>query len=109
MRIGMQVWGSDGDIRPMLALDRGLQASGHDVSLVVTSVDDKDYRNLFQASGLDYLRVPPRLGVDIDNIMRTMGGSDNNLVILRCSMNSSSPFWMKCIQLPPIYVMKANW
>jgi UDP:flavonoid glycosyltransferase YjiC (YdhE family) len=87
MRIGMQVWGSDGDIRPMLALGRGLAASGHDVSLVVTSVDDKDYSDLCHALGLDYLRVPPRLGVDIDNIMRTTGGSDNNLVMLKALFN----------------------
>jgi len=87
MRIGMQVWGSDGDIRPMLALGRGLAASGHEVSLVVTSVDDKDYSDLCHALGLDYLRVPPRLGVDIDNIMRTTGGSDNNLVMLKALFN----------------------
>ncbi len=43
MKIGLQTWGSDGDIRPFLALASGLRARGHEVSLVVTSVDNKDY------------------------------------------------------------------
>jgi len=29
MRIGIQTWGSDGDIRPFIALAGGLQAAGH--------------------------------------------------------------------------------
>ena len=43
MKIGLQTWGSDGDIRPFLALAGGLRARAHEVSLVVTSVDNKDY------------------------------------------------------------------
>ncbi len=43
MRIGLQTWGTRGDIRPMLALSGGLKAAGHDVTLVVTSVDDARY------------------------------------------------------------------
>ncbi len=43
MKIGLQTWGTDGDIRPFLALAGGLRARGHKVSLVVTCVDNKDY------------------------------------------------------------------
>ncbi len=43
MKIGLQTWGSEGDIRPFLALAGGLRARGHQVSLVITSVDGKDY------------------------------------------------------------------
>jgi sterol 3beta-glucosyltransferase len=43
MKIGLQTWGSDGDIRPFLALAGGLRARSHEVSLIVTSVDNKDY------------------------------------------------------------------
>ncbi len=43
MKIGLQTWGSDGDIRPFLALAGGLRARGHEVTLVITSVDNKDY------------------------------------------------------------------
>ena len=43
MKIGLQTWGTDGDIRPFIALAGGLRARGHKVSLVVTSADNKDY------------------------------------------------------------------
>lgn len=43
MKIGIQTWGSDGDIRPFIALAGGLSSAGHEVKLVVTSVDNKDY------------------------------------------------------------------
>ena len=43
MRIGLQTWGTRGDIRPMMALASGLKAAGHDVTLVVTSVDETRY------------------------------------------------------------------
>jgi sterol 3beta-glucosyltransferase len=40
MKIGIQTWGSHGDIRPFLALAEGLQAAGNEVHLVLTCVDD---------------------------------------------------------------------
>lgn len=43
MRIALQTWGSYGDIRPFLALEEGLQSSGHDVTLVITCIDDASY------------------------------------------------------------------
>jgi UDP:flavonoid glycosyltransferase YjiC (YdhE family) len=43
MRIGIQTWGSDGDINPFLALAGGLVAAGHDVTLALTSAERKDY------------------------------------------------------------------
>lgn len=52
MRIGIQVWGSHGDIRPMLALAEGLQASGHVVTLVITCVDSDEYSGIISSSGL---------------------------------------------------------
>lgn len=39
MKIGILTWGSHGDIRPFLALAEGLQAAGHDVHLVITSLE----------------------------------------------------------------------
>lgn len=52
MKIGIQTWGSDGDIRPFNALAGGLSAAGHEVTLVFTSVDNKDYANL--ADSMNY-------------------------------------------------------
>ncbi len=43
VKIGLQTCGSEGDTRPFLALAGGLRAWGHEVSLVVTSMDGKDY------------------------------------------------------------------
>lgn len=53
MKIGMQTWGSHGDIRPMLALAEGLQQAGHDVTLVITCVDSAAYAGVASAAGVD--------------------------------------------------------
>lgn len=52
MKIGIQTWGSLGDIRPFLALAEGLQSSGHDVSLVITSVDNLQYESSLPKSSV---------------------------------------------------------
>ncbi len=52
MRIGLQTWGSEGDIRPFLALGLGLQLAGHEVEIVVTDLGSKDYRALGSRLGL---------------------------------------------------------
>jgi len=51
MKIGIQTWGSEGDIRPFLALAAGLSKAGHAVTLVVTSIDDKDYGAIAEKYG----------------------------------------------------------
>jgi sterol 3beta-glucosyltransferase len=52
MKIGIQTWGSHGDIRPFLALAEGLQAAGNDVHLVITCVDSDAYQGMVSASGV---------------------------------------------------------
>lgn len=52
MKIGLQTWGSYGDIRPFLALAEGLQSVGHDVTLLVTSIDDASYDSSLSRSGV---------------------------------------------------------
>ena len=39
MKIGLQTFGSDGDVRPLMALAQGLGEAGHRVTLVVTHVE----------------------------------------------------------------------
>lgn len=51
MRIGLQTWGTDGDIRPFIALAGALSGAGHDVTLAVTSVDGKDYSQFARSLG----------------------------------------------------------
>lgn len=43
MRIGLQTWGTEGDIRPFIALAAGLVRRGHEVSLAVTEIMNGDY------------------------------------------------------------------
>ena len=57
MRIGLQTWGSEGDIRPFVALADGLKKAGHKVTLVMTSVEDKDYTSLAHSLGLKIRQV----------------------------------------------------
>lgn len=65
MKIGMQTWGSNGDIRPMLALADGLQRAGHEVTLVVSSIDNKDYHGICEKLNIRYQKVPERIKFDL--------------------------------------------
>jgi sterol 3beta-glucosyltransferase len=56
-RIGIQTWGSDGDILPFFGLAKALVASGHRVTIAVTSVDGKDYRELGLSIGAEVQTV----------------------------------------------------
>lgn len=51
MKVGLQTWGSYGDIRPFVALAEGLQSVGHDVTLVITSIDNAGYDSSLSRSG----------------------------------------------------------
>ena len=42
MKIGLQTWGSEGDVQPFLALASGLVKAGHEVTLVITEVSNRD-------------------------------------------------------------------
>ena len=43
MRIGIQTWGTEGDVRPFIALAGGLSAAGHDVTLAITEITNKQF------------------------------------------------------------------
>ncbi|MFZ6771409.1 glycosyltransferase [Undibacterium sp. SXout7W] len=53
MKIGMQTWGSHGDIRPFLALAEGLQAAGHEVTLLMTCFDSAIYSTVTSINGVN--------------------------------------------------------
>lgn len=44
MRIGLQTWGSEGDLRPFYALANELASRGHEVRLVTTNVEGRDLK-----------------------------------------------------------------
>ncbi|MBE0622473.1 MAG: glycosyltransferase [Burkholderiales bacterium] len=43
MKIGIQTWGSTGDVNPFIALAAGLAAAGHAVTLAITSAERRDF------------------------------------------------------------------
>ena len=57
MRIGIQTWGSTGDIRPFVALAAALTQAGHSVHLVVTDIDRRDYHHYGEEYGFRVTQV----------------------------------------------------
>lgn len=51
MKIGIQTWGSEGDINPFIALAAELAKAGHDVKLAITSADRRDFSPFAQKYG----------------------------------------------------------
>ena len=68
MKIGIQTWGSDGDILPHLALGNGLRAAGHEVTVAYTSVDNKDYSDV--CSKMDFAGAKVFDHFPLDEIMQ---------------------------------------
>lgn len=65
MKIGIQTWGSNGDIRPMLALADGLQKAGHTVTLVASSIDNHSYHAICAQLGIGYRQIPEHIDFDM--------------------------------------------
>jgi sterol 3beta-glucosyltransferase len=53
MRIGLQSWGTEGDLRPFLALAQALKRHGHEVQLAFTGVEGKDFTALAASAGVE--------------------------------------------------------
>jgi sterol 3beta-glucosyltransferase/vancomycin aglycone glucosyltransferase len=70
MKIGIQTWGSHGDIRPFVALAKGLQAAGHEVTLVITCVDSDRYTALQAPSPVDLQVVASPVVADRSTLER---------------------------------------
>ena len=51
MRVGIQTWGSEGDIRPFVALGHALNARGHQVELLYTEISDRRYDEVARVLG----------------------------------------------------------
>jgi UDP:flavonoid glycosyltransferase YjiC (YdhE family) len=52
MKIGIQTWGSRGDVNPWIALGQGLQKSGHEVIFYYTCFTNLDFNN-YSREGLE--------------------------------------------------------
>ena len=51
MRIGIQTWGSEGDIRPFIALGHALTQRGHQVEMLYTEIGERRYEAVAEALG----------------------------------------------------------
>ncbi len=58
MRIGLQTWGSEGDVQPFTALAAGLTRAGHEVTLVVADNVGRDYGGLAKEYGFSLRALP---------------------------------------------------
>lgn len=75
MRIGIQAWGSEGDVRPFLALGGALAESGHDVTAVLTDFEDRDYGRYAATLGVAIRQVATPVIADaaeLDEIRRSL-------------------------------------
>jgi len=57
MKIGLQTWGSEGDIQPFITLAAGLVRAGHEVTLVVTDNIGRDYSGQAKKFGFHLIEV----------------------------------------------------
>ncbi|MEI7455536.1 MAG: glycosyltransferase [Nitrosomonadales bacterium] len=57
MKIGLQTWGSEGDVQPFITLAGGLVRAGHEVTLVVTDNIGRDYSGQAKKFGFHLVEV----------------------------------------------------
>lgn len=87
MRIGIQTWGSEGDIRPFVALGAALRRRGHDVELLYTEIGDRHYdlvaKSLgFTARGIASPIVSPERAIEIGlQVLNTKNQLQQGLII----------------------------
>lgn len=70
LRVGIQGWGSEGDLAPLVALAARLAQAGHAPRLVLTPVDGKDYTPLCARSALPLTLVPEQAPVTLQELVR---------------------------------------
>lgn len=70
-KIGLQTWGTDGDINPFIALAGGLAAAGHDVTLAITCAERKSYRHLAETLGFRLIPAGYIWADDADLLKKT--------------------------------------
>jgi sterol 3beta-glucosyltransferase/vancomycin aglycone glucosyltransferase len=63
MKIGIQTWGTEGDVRPFIALASGLSAARHDVTLAITEIRNKQFTPYGERLGFSIRHVGH---IDID-------------------------------------------
>jgi UDP:flavonoid glycosyltransferase YjiC (YdhE family) len=70
MRVGIQGWGSEGDLRPLVALAARLRVCGHAPRLVFTPVDGKDYGPLCRTLGVPLQLIPEQAPITLQQLVQ---------------------------------------
>ena len=68
MRIGIQTWGSEGDIRPFIALGHALTARGHHVEMLYTEIGERRYEAAAGALGFSARAVASPVVADAEKL-----------------------------------------
>ncbi|MBI5549558.1 MAG: glycosyltransferase family 1 protein [Deltaproteobacteria bacterium] len=76
MRIGIQGWGSEGDLRPLLALGVRLRRRGHEVRLVLSRVDEMDYAPECREHDVQLQMVPEQMAYSLRGICQASQSKD---------------------------------
>jgi UDP:flavonoid glycosyltransferase YjiC (YdhE family) len=89
MRIGIQTWGSEGDVRPFVALGHALARRGHSVELLYTEIGERRYESIaaslgFTARGVATPIVDPDTAIAIGlEVLNTHDQLRQGLIISR--------------------------
>jgi sterol 3beta-glucosyltransferase len=83
MRVGIQSWGSEGDIRPLVAIGHGLVQRGHIVELVYTDIANRQYEDVAASLGMTARAVATPVIAD-DNELYEIGIE---------AINTGNPLW----------------
>ena len=70
MRIGIQTWGSEGDIRPFIALGHALSSRGHEVELLYTEIGKRRYEEVARSLGFTARAVASPVIADEEELFR---------------------------------------
>jgi len=76
MRVGIQGWGSEGDLRPLIALAARLRTTRHEPRLVLTAIDGKDYGPLCASLDVAQKNVPEKMNVSLQQLVREAKSKD---------------------------------
>jgi UDP:flavonoid glycosyltransferase YjiC (YdhE family) len=70
VRIGIQTWGSEGDIRPFMALGHALARRGHEVELLYTEIAARRYEEVARSLGFTARAVASPVVADEEELFQ---------------------------------------
>jgi UDP:flavonoid glycosyltransferase YjiC (YdhE family) len=92
MRIGIQTWGTEGDVRPFIALAGGLSAAGHDVTLAVTEITNQQFSAFGERMNFK-IRHVGHIDIDERRFKELSASVFNEWNPLKVEHSSDQPLW----------------